>query len=171
MRVVVALGGNLGDREATLLAARRALATAPDVAILAASPVYETEPWTLPGSAPQPPYLNAALLVETALEPEALLALCLDVEKGLGRVRRERWGPRTVDLDLLFADEDGAPVTRASPRLTLPHPHLEERAFALAPLLDVRPDLAPRYGAALEAAGGRPRAHPVEGWTSSFGRQ
>ena len=171
MQVVVALGGNVGDRAATLRAARDALATDASITVLDASPVYETEPLTLPGSEPQARYLNAALLVETSLDPEALLERCLDVERQLGRVRRERWGPRTLDLDLLWADEAGHEVRRDSASLTLPHPHLAERSFALAPLLDMRPDLAPRYGEALIRAGGRPRRVPVEGWTSSFRRQ
>lgn len=171
MEVVVALGGNVGDRAATLRAAREALAADPAIAVLDASPVYETEPLTLPGSESQARYLNAALLVETSLDPEVLLERCLDVERQLGRVRRERWGPRTLDLDLLWADEAGVEVRRDSASLTLPHPHLAERSFALAPLLDVRPDLARRYGEALIRAGGRPRRVPVEGWTSSFRRQ
>lgn len=171
MQVVVALGGNLGDRAAALRRAREALAADPAITILDASPVYETEPLVLPGAPSQPRYFNAALLLETTLDPEDLLQRCLAIEQQLGRVRRERWGARTLDLDLLYAESAGEPVTCRSASLTLPHPHLEERAFALAPLLDVRPDLAGRLGEALIRAGGRPERIPVEGWTSSFRRK
>lgn len=168
MQVVIALGSNLGDREATLLAARRALESDPDVALGDASHVYETPPV----GPPQPDYLNAALLVATAISPQALLDRCLAIERSLGRVRSERWGPRTIDLDLLWADEgDGVPHVIATDTLTLPHPHLGERPFALAPLLDVRPDLTERFGARLEALGGRPGARPVKGWTSVLRRK
>lgn len=117
-------------------------------AVKARSPVYETPPV----GPPQPSYLNAAFRLETDLGPEALLERLLDIEAMLGRVREVRWGPRTLDLDLLFIDG----VEVRSPRLTVPHPRLHERAFALAPLLDVAPELADRYGAALVSAGGSP---------------
>lgn len=120
----------------------------------ASSRLYLTEPL----GPPQPRFLNAALAIETERSPEALLALLLAIERDLGRVRDERWGPRTIDLDLLVYDE----VSMQTPDLTLPHPRLTERAFALAPLLDAAPDLVPRYGAALEALGGAP---PMRAWT------
>jgi 2-amino-4-hydroxy-6-hydroxymethyldihydropteridine diphosphokinase len=160
MDVVVALGTNLGDREAHLVDARARLAQVLDV--VAASEVYETPPL----GPPQPDYLNAALLAETPLDPERVLAHCLAIERALGRVRDVRWGPRTIDLDVLWADDDGGPRVVSSPTLTLPHPHLSERAFALAPLLDVRPDLDARFGPALAALGGRPCVVAVKGWTS-----
>jgi 2-amino-4-hydroxy-6-hydroxymethyldihydropteridine diphosphokinase len=105
--------------------------------------------------------------VRTALSPEDVLARCLAIERHLGRVRAVRWGPRTIDLDLLWADDgDGVPKIVSSETLTLPHPHLDERTFALAPLLDVRPDLGSRFEMTLETLGGRPERAPVEGWTS-----
>lgn len=140
---VIGLGSNVGDREAHLDRAVEALGRTPGVRVVATSPRYETEPLLLPGAAPQDPYLNAAVRIETALEPEHVLDACLAIEARLGRVRRERWGPRTIDLDLLFAvDADGVPVGRDTPRLTLPHPGLPHREFARRPLLDVAPELA-----------------------------
>jgi 2-amino-4-hydroxy-6-hydroxymethyldihydropteridine diphosphokinase len=140
---VIGLGSNVGDRDAHLESAVVALAETVGVRVVATSPRYETEPLLLPGAAPQDSYLNAAVRIETALEPEHVLDLCLAIEARLGRVRRERWGPRTIDLDLLFAvDADGAPIRCHTPRLTLPHPGLPHRDFARRPLLDVAPELA-----------------------------
>lgn len=109
---------------------------------------------TLPGTAPQPDFANAALRVAWVGTPHGLLDVLLHVEAQLGRVRSERWGPRTLDLDLLWWS--GSPV--ASGRLRVPHPGLSERAFALAPLLDVAPELSGQYAPALHAAGGAPPA-------------
>jgi len=168
VEVVIALGGNLGDRGSYLVAAREALAEDPALEVIAASHVYETAPV----GPPQPHYLNAALLVRTALDPEAVLTRCLAIERRLGRVRAERWGPRTIDLDLLWADEgDGAPHEVSSPTLSLPHPQLLHRAFALAPLSDVRPDLGSRFEKTLESLGQAPAVVPVEGWTSFLRRK
>ncbi len=164
MQVVIALGGNLGDRETYLRDARAAIAA--ELEVIAASRVFETPPV----GPPQPSYLNAALLVQTSLAPEEVLARCLAIEQMLGRVRRERWGPRTIDLDLLWADDgDGVARIVETPTLRLPHPHLSERSFALAPLLDVRPDLGSRFVQTLNALGGAPAAIHVEGWTSFDG--
>ncbi len=99
--------------------------------LVATSALYET----LPVGPPQPDYLNAAVRLTTDLAPEPLLDALLGVERSLGRVRRERWGPRLIDLDVLWADA----VTRRGPRLVLPHPRLAERAFALVPLVEVAP--------------------------------
>jgi 2-amino-4-hydroxy-6-hydroxymethyldihydropteridine diphosphokinase len=126
---VIGLGSNLGDRRATLATAARRLEAFGR--ILARSALYETEPV----GPPQPRYLNAALLFRTELGPEPLLTALLAVEKELGRVRRERWGPRVIDLDILWLEG----VVHASPALTVPHPSLRERPFALRPLLDVAP--------------------------------
>jgi 2-amino-4-hydroxy-6-hydroxymethyldihydropteridine diphosphokinase len=168
MQVVIALGGNVGDREGFLRDARRAIEKDADLEVLDASPIYET----VAIGPPQGDYLNAALLVRTALSPEALLARCLAIEQRMGRARREKWGPRTLDLDLLWADDaEGVSQIVSTDTLTLPHPHLEERAFALAPLLDVRPDLGSRFGKTLESLGGAPPALPVKGWTSLLRRQ
>ncbi|NLH79631.1 MAG: 2-amino-4-hydroxy-6-hydroxymethyldihydropteridine diphosphokinase, partial [Phyllobacteriaceae bacterium] len=101
--------------------------------VVARSSIWRTPPW---GKTDQPAFLNACIRVETALAPHQLLALCLATETALGRVRTEKWGPRTLDLDLL----DVAGVTLATPDLTLPHPFLAERAFVLAPLGEIAPD-------------------------------
>jgi para-aminobenzoate synthetase component 1 len=132
------LGSNLGDRHAHLAEALVRLAAAPEVRIARVSSVYETTAVCLPGQAAQPDYLNAVVELETTLAPHALLDLCLAIEQQLGRVRRERWGARTVDLDvLLYGDTE----LSADERLTLPHPRLCERAFALAPLAELAPVL------------------------------
>jgi 2-amino-4-hydroxy-6-hydroxymethyldihydropteridine diphosphokinase len=134
-RVVIGLGSNLGDRRENLDAAIAMLREAPLIRVLRRSPVYETPP---AGGPPQGDYLNAAVLVVTSLEARAILDRALAIERRLGRTRSEetRWGPRTIDLDLLWIegealDEDG---------LTVPHPRLSERPFAVRPLLDVAPD-------------------------------
>jgi 2-amino-4-hydroxy-6-hydroxymethyldihydropteridine diphosphokinase len=131
-RIALALGSNLGDREAHLERALLSL-SARGVETLARSAIYETEPV---GGPPQDPYLNLVALVRTALGPEALLRAALEVEAEAGRVRTVRDAPRTLDVDILF---HGATVSRAG-ALTLPHPRLHERRFVLAPLVDVAPD-------------------------------
>ena len=128
-RAYVGVGANIGDREATI---RAALAALPDV--VAVSELRETAPV---GVVDQPPFLNGAAALETELSPGELLDVLLDVERRLGRERRERWGPRTIDLDLLLHGE--AEVDE--PGLTVPHPLLHERRFALEPLVDLDPDL------------------------------
>jgi len=154
---VLGLGSNLGDRLAALRDAARLLADTSRVRVTATSDVYETEPV----GPPQPLYLNAALRVETPLGPESLLAWALEVEARLGRDRSEgvRWGPRRIDIDLLFWSDGGF----SSSALQVPHPELSKRSFALAPLLDVAPELAPTYGDMLARLGGPPNRHP-EGW-------
>jgi 2-amino-4-hydroxy-6-hydroxymethyldihydropteridine diphosphokinase len=134
MRAYVGLGANLGDREATISQALRLLDEADGVDVVAASSLRETEPW---GPVEQPPFLNGAAAVETTLGPRELLELLLAVEHRLGRVRKgERFGPRTIDLDLLlYAD-----VELDEPGLTLPHARLHERRFALEPLAELAPD-------------------------------
>lgn len=146
--VVIGLGANLGDRHATIVRAIDAIASLPRTTLLARAPIYETAPI----GPPQPSYLNTAARVSTALSAHELLSALLDIERSFGRVRRERWGPRTLDLDLLWSPT--CDVNDAS--LTLPHPRLLERAFALAPLLDVAPELVGTLGARLAALGGPP---------------
>jgi 2-amino-4-hydroxy-6-hydroxymethyldihydropteridine diphosphokinase len=128
--VVVGLGGNLGDRETTLAAAVSDLGTLGTV--LAVSALYETAPV----GPPQPAYLNAAARVETPLSSRALLEDLLAIERRYGRERREKWGPRTLDLDILWIY--GEVVSEGD--LVVPHARLRERRFALVPLLDVAPD-------------------------------
>jgi 2-amino-4-hydroxy-6-hydroxymethyldihydropteridine diphosphokinase len=137
---VVGLGANLGDRLAALRGARAAFAARCDVR--AESAVYETEPV----GPPQPGYLNAALLLRWSGSARALLVACLDIEQAHGRERRERWGPRTLDLDVLWIDGE----VIDEPELRVPHPRLCERWFALAPLFDVVPaPVDPRTGRVL----------------------
>lgn len=139
MRAVVGLGSNVGDREAMLRSALSSLARV--VTIERVSRVYDTAPV----GPPQDRYLNAAALVRFALTPRGLLEALLAIEASLGRVRRERWGPRTIDLDILWIE--GATVDE--PGLTVPHPELTRRAFALLPMLEVAPfAVDPRSGAA-----------------------
>ena len=142
-RAYVGVGANLGDREATI---RAALAALPG--LVAVSELRETDPV---GLVDQPPFLNGAVALETELAPRELLDELLAIERGLGRERRERWGPRTIDLDLLlFGDE-----TIDEPGLTVPHPRLHERRFALEPLLDLDPELAiPGRGRVIDVLAG-----------------
>ncbi len=130
----IALGSNLGDRRAHLDAALAALAVLPGTRLEAVSPFYETAPVGPPG---QQDYLNAVARLSTTLDPFALLDALLAIEQARGRVRRERWGSRTLDLDLLLHGD-----TRLNdPRLTLPHPSMLDRAFVLVPLNDLAPGL------------------------------
>ncbi|GAA2537943.1 MULTISPECIES: 2-amino-4-hydroxy-6-hydroxymethyldihydropteridine diphosphokinase [Streptomyces] len=133
-RAVVSLGANLGNRLETLQGAVDALADTPGVRVKAVSPVYETEPWGVePGS--QPAYFNAVVILRTTLPPSSLLERAHAVEEAFHRVRDERWGPRTLDVDIVsYAD-----VVSDDPHLTLPHPRAHERAFVLAPWHDIDP--------------------------------
>jgi 2-amino-4-hydroxy-6-hydroxymethyldihydropteridine diphosphokinase len=133
MRAYLGLGSNLGDRDATLRRALEYLARRVD--IVAVSSFRDTEPW---GRRDQPRFLNAAVAVETELSPRALLDTLLAVEQELGRTREgARWGPRTIDLDLLLFGT----LELDEPGLTVPHPRLHERRFALEPLAELDPEL------------------------------
>ena len=131
----VALGANLGDPRATVLAAFAALANLPDSRIVHCSSLYRTAPV---GITEQPEFVNAVAQLETDLAPEALLDALLEIEQRFGRIRAERNGPRTLDLDILLYDD----LVIDTPRLILPHPRLHLRAFVLYPLADLAPDLA-----------------------------
>jgi len=131
-RAFLGLGSNLGGRVGFL---RRAVASLPD--LVAVSPVYETDPLGGPGE--QQPYLNLVAQLDTALSPHDLLELCRTLETAAQRVREERWGPRTLDVDVLWVDGH----TVADDDLEVPHPRMWERRFVLAPLADLAPDLAP----------------------------
>jgi len=133
----VAFGANLGEPVETLRAAAVALARRPGVELVAGSPVYRTRPIGPPG---QPDYANAVARAETTLAAEALLDVLLAIEAEFGRVRDVRWGPRTLDLDLIWYGGE----ERATERLTLPHPRAHEREFVLRPLADLDPDLVLR---------------------------
>jgi len=133
MQIVIGLGGNVGDVESAFRAARTRLADA--ARIVCSSGLYRTRAVGPPG---QSDYLNAGVLVAWPGRPHALLDLCQELEAAAGRDRKveRRWGPRTLDLDLLVADG----VVCRGPRLRLPHPRLAERAFALVPAAEVAPD-------------------------------
>ena len=126
----VALGANLGDREASLRGALSRLVAGPGIELHAVSPVYETAPV---GYTDQPSFLNMVARVGTEWPPLELLRRLLEIEREMGRVRDVRWGPRDIDLDLLLVGE----TSLDSPELTLPHPRMGERAFVLVPLRDV----------------------------------
>lgn len=135
MRAYVGLGSNLGDREAMLRAALGQLAREPGIELVTTSGVRETEPV---GFLDQPPFLNAAAAVETELPPRELLERLLGIERRLGRTRSgPRFGPRTIDLDLLLYGDE----VIEEPGLQVPHPRLAERAFALEPLAELDPEL------------------------------
>jgi 2-amino-4-hydroxy-6-hydroxymethyldihydropteridine diphosphokinase len=132
-RAFLAFGSNLGDRAGYL---REAVAALPDV--IAVSPVYETDPVGGPGD--QGPYLNLVAELDTDRSPHELLDLCRRLEAAARRERKERWGPRTLDVDVLWIEG----TTVDEPDLTVPHPRMWERAFVLAPLRDLAPDLVDR---------------------------
>jgi 2-amino-4-hydroxy-6-hydroxymethyldihydropteridine diphosphokinase len=153
------MGANLGDRLANLQTAVDLLGEEPGVRVVASSRVWETEPV---GGPDQPDYLNAVIRIETELEPKELLGACMRVEKGLGRVRCVRWGPRPLDVDVLMFDD----VVSNDPTLTLPHPRMLQRAFVLVPLLELDPDPVLANGrrvldATVDVEGVRPFASPL----------
>lgn len=126
------MGSNIGDRLDYLQGGLDGLFDTPRISFLAVSPVYETTPV---GGPEQPDYLNAVVIAETSMPAQAVLERCLSLEDAYGRVRDERWGPRTLDLDLIIYGDE----VSNSPGLTLPHPRAHERAFVLAPWLDADP--------------------------------
>ncbi len=134
IEAVLGLGGNLGDPVAAFAAALAGLDAHPGVTLRAVSSVWRTPPW---GRLDQPEFLNMAVLVETALPARELLTLVLAIEKGQGRERIERWGPRTLDIDILSYGD----AVIDEPGLQVPHPRLAERAFALAPLAEIAPGM------------------------------
>lgn len=128
------LGSNLGNRRAFLRGARDALLSRPDIDLIEASSVFETE--AVGGPPDNPLFLNCVLYVQTSLDPRQLLETCLAIENEFGRSRPVRWAPRTIDIDILFYGNQI--ISEAD--LTIPHPRLHERAFVLAPLLEIAPD-------------------------------
>lgn len=131
--ICLGLGSNLGDREGNIAAAVARLAAWPGVTVERVSSLYETAPV---GYTDQPDFLNAVVRVRTTLTPRELLAACLAVERELGRERKIRWGPRTIDIDVLFFDD----AVVETDELTLPHPRFHERCFVLVPLAEVAGD-------------------------------
>ncbi|RIJ30322.1 2-amino-4-hydroxy-6-hydroxymethyldihydropteridine diphosphokinase [Henriciella mobilis] len=140
----LAFGSNLGDSRAMIERAIAVLGEMAAVRVTRVSSFYRTPPW---GVDDQPDFINACALVETSYSPEALLAACKDLEKALGREEATRWGPRLIDVDVLWM----AGETRDTATLSLPHPRLTERAFVLVPLAEIGPNL--------EIGGARVQAH------------
>lgn len=147
-RAYLALGSNLGDRLAHLQGAVDGLGATGGIRVVDLSRVYETAPV---GGPPQGDYLNAVVAVETSLDARALLGVAQRLEDAAGRVRAERWGPRTLDVDVLLVGDEHVD----DPDLVVPHPRLAERGFVLAPLHDVAP------GSVTVTAGGWPGVRPT----------
>lgn len=132
--VFLGLGGNIGAPDKAMRAALTALDRRSDTTIVEVSSLYRTPPW---GMADQPDFLNAVAHIRTALEPRKLLAVCLEIERTLKRVRTLRWGPRSIDMDILIF---GARIIEEE-GLSVPHPRMAERAFVLAPLAEIAPEI------------------------------
>nr|WP_321459527.1 2-amino-4-hydroxy-6-hydroxymethyldihydropteridine diphosphokinase [uncultured Cohaesibacter sp.] len=133
--VFISLGGNIGDPAITIEDALATLSSRKGVRVLSRSPYYITPPW---GKTDQAEFVNACAKLRTSLSPAALLAVCLSVEKSMGRIRNEHWGPRIIDIDLLTYGD--AVVDEED--LKIPHPYISERAFVLVPLRDLAPDFS-----------------------------
>ncbi|NJK68868.1 MAG: 2-amino-4-hydroxy-6-hydroxymethyldihydropteridine diphosphokinase [Microcoleus sp. CSU_2_2] len=132
IKCAIALGSNLGDSLEILKSAIATLNHTPGITVKSHSSWYQTAPI----GPPQPDYINACAILEVELQPEQLLATLLEIEIKFNRLRREKWGPRTLDLDLLLYDN----LILETPTLTLPHPRMTERAFVLVPLAEIAPD-------------------------------
>lgn len=132
--VFLGLGGNVGDVQRHMHDALGLLQEEPDIDVVAVSSIYKTPPW---GKTDQNWFLNACARLETGLSPQSLMQILLKTEGRLDRVRQERWGPRTIDLDILMFGD----LAVATEALTIPHPRMVERAFVLKPLLEVAGDL------------------------------
>jgi 2-amino-4-hydroxy-6-hydroxymethyldihydropteridine diphosphokinase len=132
MYSAIALGSNMGDSQALLEAAIETLAQTPGIILKAKSHWYKTKAV----GPPQPDYLNGCAILQVNILPQLLLEILLEIEKKFGRVRKERWGPRLLDLDLLLYDD----LILDTPDLQIPHPRMHERAFVLVPLAEVAPD-------------------------------
>lgn len=130
--VGLGLGGNIGDPKQNLSLAVRTIADSPDISLIAVSNLYETPPW---GDVNQPNFLNACLTATTSLSAQQLLEFCLSLETKMGRTRNKRWGPRTIDIDVLFYGD----LTLNEEKLQLPHPRMTERAFVMVPLSEIAP--------------------------------
>lgn len=154
MQAYLSMGSNIGDRALMLREAAWNLAAHPDIRILAESSIYETEPW---GLKEQPEYWNQVLEIETNLEPMALLKVCQGIENSLGRERIIRWGPRTIDIDILIYDN----MISDTPELILPHPRMEERAFVLIPLREIAPGMILPSGRSIQEVNGEGQVKPI----------
>lgn len=147
MKSYLSLGTNQGDRQKNLQEALRLLGETRGIQLERVSSSYETEPW---GGVEQDPFLNLAVAIETTLEPYHLLLKCQQIELELGRQRLERWGPRVIDIDILLYEG----ISLHSEQLTLPHPYIEQRAFVLAPLREIAPDLLLPSGRSIQLVQG-----------------
>lgn len=155
MRAYIGLGSNLGEREDNIRAALEAIADLPDTDLVRVSSLYDTEPV---GEVEQPNFLNAALVVDTELDARTLLWNLMLIEKRLGRVRAQRWGPRTIDLDLLLYGDE----LIEDDDLRVPHPEIIRRSFVLVPLVELEPRLVhPGTGETLVAHLNRLGARPL----------
>lgn len=133
-RAAIGLGGNMGDVAGAFARALATLDARADCGLVARSSVWRTPPW---GKTDQPDFLNMCAILDTTLAPHALLDACLALEADAGRVRAEKWGPRVLDIDLLAYGD----LSVSDERLVVPHPRMFERAFVLAPLAEIAPDL------------------------------
>jgi len=154
MRAYLSIGSNMGERGHYLQEALLRLAAKTGIKIVRLSQVYETSPW---GYAAQREFWNQAVELDTILEPLELLRACQEVEASLGRQRTTRWGPRTIDIDILLYDNR----TSNTAELVLPHPRLEERAFVLGPLREIAPDLILPSGRSIQEVFGEGDIKPV----------
>jgi 2-amino-4-hydroxy-6-hydroxymethyldihydropteridine diphosphokinase len=155
VKAYIGLGSNLGDREQAIRSALEGIAELPDTELVRVSSLYDTEPV---GEVDQPNFLNAAVMVETELEPRTLLWNLMLIEKRLGRVRTQRWGPRTIDLDLLLYGDE----IIEDDDLRVPHPEITRRSFVLVPLVELEPRLVhPGTGEPLVAHLNRLGARPL----------
>jgi 2-amino-4-hydroxy-6-hydroxymethyldihydropteridine diphosphokinase len=134
MKAWLSLGANIGDPPAQLAEAIRRIQAHPAISVVSQSSVLTTKPW---GKTDQPDFANQAVTVETSLEPLELLDVVLGIELDMGRVRKEVWGPRLIDIDMIAYER----VEMQTPRLTLPHPHAHERDFVLVPLEEIAPEV------------------------------
>lgn len=157
MKAFLSLGSNMGNRGFNLEESCRKLATHPAIKVLKESGIYETKPW---GLADQPNFWNQALEIETSLSPLDVLEACQDIENALGRVRLIRWGPRTIDIDLLSYDNKAW----KDERLVLPHPRMEQREFVLAPLREIAPDFILSSGRTVAEVQGEGEVTRIESW-------
>ena len=162
-RAFIGAGANLGEPVRQIRQAKDALQKSPGVRLGAVSSLYRTQPV---GPIAQPPFVNAVFSLEYGMSPHDLLALLLSVEEKMGRIRRERWGPRVIDLDLLFY---GAMVI-SEQGLEVPHPRLHERRFVLIPLVEIAPDVV--HPVLKKSAFDLLAALPAEGpWVEKLQRQ
>ncbi len=163
VRAFLGLGGNLGDPAAAMASALRMMDADPQTRVTKVSSLYRTPPW---GKIDQPDFLNCAAAIVTRRDPRELLELCLATEQALKRVRSERWGPRTVDIDVLLYGE----AMIHEPGLAVPHPRMLERAFVMVPLAEIAPGLmlsdrgAADHAAALDATGITRLAGSADWW-------